>query len=89
MRKWSGTAETDVEATTVAGGEPRGDAPAADSSARGRAFGRAELVEHIDKALSEIEGLRKRAHYHDGEIERLGKETRRMIEEIQEELKAA
>jgi hypothetical protein len=81
----------DVEAkATVADSKPRDDASAAEPEERGRrASGRAELVERIDKALTEIEGLRQKAHYHDSEIERLSEETRRMIEEMQEELKAA
>lgn len=70
--------------------EPRDDASAAEPEERGRrTSGKAELVERIDKALSEIKGLREEAHYYDSEINRLGEETRRMIEEMQEELKAA
>jgi hypothetical protein len=81
----------DVEARDiVVDDEPRDDASAAGPEERGsRASGRAEFVERIDEALTEIEGLRQKAHYHDSEIERLSEETRRMIEEMQEELKAA
>ena len=81
----------DVEARDiVVDDKPRDDASAGKPEEQGRrASGKAEFVERIDKALNEIKGLREKAHYHDSEINRLSEETRRMIEEIQEELKAA
>lgn len=49
----------------------------------------AELIEDIEATLRIIEELRASAHEDDEEMARLGEETRRLIGEMQKELKVA